>query len=306
MSNIGNKNTPVPITTVQLQDGVVTLAKMAAESKDAANFTYSGANSGVSATTVQGAIDENVTNRGHIFGLTLSNNSTDSNNDIDIAIGEAASDDTSPALIILSSTITKRLDASWSVGTGNGGLDTGSKTNSTWYYVWLIRRSDTGVVDVLFSASPTTPTMPTNYNQKRRIGFVFVNSSGNIDPFVQFGDTYIWGVNKSASTTLSDTNVTTRAVAVPPIAGIEVNIQGYVFSSTGFSLWIDSGYVENVVPGISTTNRATLTDVQANTRASFQKKLIVNSGGAFSARTNAAPVSIIYWTESFTFDRRLV
>jgi hypothetical protein len=36
--------------------------------------------------------------------------------------------------------------------------------------MWLIRRSDTGVADVLFSASASSPAMPTNYDSKRRIG----------------------------------------------------------------------------------------------------------------------------------------
>ncbi|MCB1453270.1 MAG: hypothetical protein KDJ43_06465, partial [Rhizobiaceae bacterium] len=131
--------------------------------------------------------------KGHVYGLTLSNNGTDANNDIDIAAGEAASTETYPVLMVLSSAITKRLDASWAVGTGNGGLDTGSKANSTWYYVWLIRRSDTGVVDVLFSTSATSPTMPTNYDQKRRLpGAIKTDGSGNIIAFIMSGRRVTW------------------------------------------------------------------------------------------------------------------
>lgn len=107
--------------------------------------------------------------RGHIYGLTLANNASDSTNDIDIAAGDCASDSGSPILMVLSSTLTKRLDAAWAVGSGNGGLDTGSVANVK-YYVWLIQRSDTGVVDALFSASGTSPTMPTNYDRKALIG----------------------------------------------------------------------------------------------------------------------------------------
>lgn len=123
--------------------------------------------------------------RGYINGLKLSNNATDATNDIDIATGSAGSDGTTPVLMTLASTLTKRLDASWAVGNGNGGLDTGTIANAT-YYMWLIRRSDTGVVDALFSLSRTSPTMPTNYDQKAYIGAI-VRSGATITPFKQLG-----------------------------------------------------------------------------------------------------------------------
>lgn len=107
--------------------------------------------------------------KGYIYGLTLSNNVADPTNDMDIAAGEAADEGATPWIIILASTLTKRLDAAWAVGTGNGGLDTGAVGNNV-YYVWLIQRSDTGIVDALFSLSSTSPTMPANYDRKRVIG----------------------------------------------------------------------------------------------------------------------------------------
>ncbi len=105
--------------------------------------------------------------RGHISGLVPSNNGADASNDMDISVGEATSDDGTD-LIQLDSPITKRLDAAWAAGTGNGGLDTGSIANTT-YHLWLIKRSDTGVVDALFSTSASSPTMPASYDLKRRI-----------------------------------------------------------------------------------------------------------------------------------------
>lgn len=128
--------------------------------------------------------------RGRIWGLTLSNNVSDATNDIDIAVGEAASTETSPVLMVLGAAITKRLDASWSVGTNQGGLDTGAIANAT-YHVWLIQRSDTGVVDALFSTSASAPTMPTNYDRKRRIGSI-VRASAAIRAFFQSVNKFMW------------------------------------------------------------------------------------------------------------------
>ena len=157
--------------------------------------------------------------QGHIYGLTLSNG-TDATNDIDIAVGDAASDDTTPVLMTLSSAITKRLDAAWAVGTGNGGLDTGSIANTT-YHVWLIRRSDTGVVDGLFSASASSPTMPTNYDQKRRIGSI-VRAGGAILSFSQLGNSFLWtdAILDITANTMGASAVT-RTITAP--AGVQVD-----------------------------------------------------------------------------------
>jgi hypothetical protein len=106
---------------------------------------------------------------GTITGLAYSNNGSDATNDIDIAAG-GCMDATGAYWMSRAASITKRLDAAWAVGTNQGGLDTGSIANND-YYIWQIARSDTGVVDVLFSTSNTAPTMPSNYDYKRLIGW---------------------------------------------------------------------------------------------------------------------------------------
>lgn len=162
--------------------------------------------------------------KGHIYGLTLSNNATDVTNDIDIAAGEATSSD-GTTLIVLATAITKRLDAAWAVGSGNGGLDTGSIANGT-YHVHLILRPDTGVEDVLFSLSATAPTLPANYTKFRRIGSI-LRESAAIVPFQQFGDLFIRNTavlsNNSTSNistlTLTTLNVPTGIVVEPILSG---------------------------------------------------------------------------------------
>lgn len=86
----------------------------------------------------------------YIGGLITSNNGSDALHDIDIAKGMCRDvDDT--ANMALSSILTKRIDAAWVVGSGNGGLDTGSIVADQLYLLWLIKRSDTNVVDAIFS-----------------------------------------------------------------------------------------------------------------------------------------------------------
>lgn len=124
---------------------------------------------------------------GAIFGLQIANNATDATNDIDISTGRAT-DDTNAVSMSLAAGLTKRLDGNWFAGTNQGALDTGSIADGT-YHVFQIQRPDTGVVDILFSASPSAPTMPANYTYKRRIAS-FIRSAGAILAFRQQGDLF--------------------------------------------------------------------------------------------------------------------
>lgn len=117
---------------------------------------------------------------GHIDGLTISIDSGDSDHDINVTAGEAR-DGADSEDMTLASEITKQIDAAWAVGDDAGGLDTGSVAASTDYYVWLIKRTDTDVVDVLMSLSATTPTMPTNYDKKVLIGKTRTDGSSNVE-----------------------------------------------------------------------------------------------------------------------------
>jgi hypothetical protein len=168
-----------------------------------------------------------------ISGLTLSNNGSDATNDIDIAAGSASSDDAVPAPLVLASTLTKRLDAAWAVGTNQGGLDTGSIANTT-YHIWLIRRPDTGVVDALFSASATSPTMPANYTQKRYLGPI-VRASSAIRGFSQSGNIVFWNSKIADRSSTAAFSAALLALSVP--TGINVkpiveNIASINVSST--------------------------------------------------------------------------
>lgn len=175
--------------------------------------------------------------KGYLFGLTLSNNVTDPTNDIDIAAGAAASDGATAVVMTLAAALTKRLDAAWAVGTGNGGLDTGSIANTT-YHVWLIQRSDTGVVDALFSASATAPTMPTNYDRKRRIGSI-VRAGATILGFVQNGDKFDFKVQRADVSGVTNPGITAvlRTLSVPTGIIVEADITVAMLSTTTVTVY---------------------------------------------------------------------
>ena len=68
---------------------------------------------------------------------------------------------------------------------GIDGLDTGSETNSTLYYVYVIWDGTT--VSSLMSLSATSPTMPSGYTYKRLVSFCYNDSGGDLLDFNQRG-----------------------------------------------------------------------------------------------------------------------
>lgn len=230
--------------------------------------------------------------RGHLFGLTLSNNATDPTNDIDIAAGSAGSDGTTPVLMTLPSALTKRLDAAWTVGAGNGGLDTGSIADTT-YHVWLIQRTDTGVVDALFSASATSPTMPANYDRKRRIGAV-IRESGALVAFDQYGKTF---KRRNPVQSVSDgalgATAKTGTLAVPTGIKVDAIITGTFLASgaTANILYVSSLDQPDNAPSATnftsqnrnTTNVGYSANIVTNASGQFRYRADAGSGHAFSA-----------------------
>jgi hypothetical protein len=220
----------------------------------------------------------------YLTGLKLSNNGTDPTNDIDIAAGQAM--DSTNAIMITGAAIIKRLDAGWAVGTNAGGLDTGAIANAT-YHVWLIKRSDTGVVDALFSTSASAPTMPANYDYKRRIGSI-VRAAAAIKLFVQDGDDFQWlvpvadvgannpGTGAVTRTLTLPTGIRVKAkisvLAYAVLAGSATN--GVFISDLSITDSAPSGYIQSVYVGSAAAESiGLLTECYTNTSAQVRSRL---------------------------------
>lgn len=196
--------------------------------------------------------------RSYLAGLTLSRDSGDTDHDVNILPGECR-DSTNKHDIVLTSEITKMLGptgAGWVVGDNNGGLDgsessAGTPDDSTTYHVHLIRRNDTGVVDVLLSESATAPALPTGYDVFRRIGAVITNGSANIIAFRQDGDWFQWDVpfDEVSNGTVASTGGTTLTLAQIP-TGVKVRAVVNVSNGTNSSaIYLYDPDVTGVQPG---------------------------------------------------------
>lgn len=128
----------------------------------------------------------------YLTGMTLS--TAGSSAIMGIAAGQAT-DSTNAAYISIATAFTKTT-ATWAVGTGNGGLDTGTIANSTWYHFYAIDTAAGGASDITFSVNATTPILSGAYvgGKFRRVGSALTNGSAQWTLFQQFGDWFRFSV----------------------------------------------------------------------------------------------------------------
>lgn len=156
-----------------------------------------------------------------ISGLTLSVNALDSLHDVDFAPGLCLSSSRT-AMMQLTGTLTKQLDAPWSAGHNVGGRFSASLGASTSYHAFIIRKDADGSLDAGFDDNITAANIPTGYSAYRRIGSFYTDGSGNIVTFFQNGNRFILDVAvRDISASNPGTAAVTRTLSVP--AGIEVD-----------------------------------------------------------------------------------
>jgi hypothetical protein len=146
--------------------------------------------------------------------ITISNNATTPNTVINFSAGVFQfSDGTGQAVATAK---TKSISSTWVVGSGNGGLDTGSVAASTTYHCYAIYNPTTAIADFLFSTGATTPTsLPSGYTKYRRVGSIITNSSSTIIAFIQSGNYFELSLPTSAFSGSVGTSTGTVTLATP-------------------------------------------------------------------------------------------
>lgn len=182
--------------------------------------------------------------RGYIDGLILS---LDGTAYFGISQG-STTDSTNVDVMRLTSAYTKAYTA-WAVGTAQGCLDTGSATSSTFYHVFLIKRPDTGVSDVLMSLSATAPTLPTNYTLFRRIGSVRYGS-GTFYKESRVGDEVLYDVTIPEVSTSNLTTTVYTLAGVPAAVPVTALLRGYcTHASAGVGFLVTCPTLANTISG---------------------------------------------------------
>lgn len=279
----------------------------------AGNSTVTGTSTLTGETTITALIASNFLATKPIGGLTYAR-AADTSNDITVAIGAASSDDavaTSRRFMNLTSAITGQIDTgTWVVGTDQPKLDTGSVADVP-YFIFLIQRADTGVVDILFSASSTSPTMPANYSYKRLIGYFRRASSVNTY-FLTYeleggGLHFIWPT-PVADVALADTVTTSRrtdALSVPLSFSVEAIIRVLADDASPYFASVMNPDETDTAPSATTTPAFNLgSNVNDNVSG---VEIMVRTSSTGTIATRASLSTITAWdvvTIGFKWSRR--
>lgn len=221
-------------------------------------FVYNGTNFVQSL----GRVPATTTTQGVAFlsnPITISNNATTPNTDIDFTAGVFQFSDGSGQAV--STAMTKRLQSSgsWSAGNAGNMLLTGARANSSTYHLFAIYNPTTGVSDygallgVAGTAPDPTSVLPSGYTKFQRRGAVMTDGSGNIRGFTQIENHFIWkneiydlqGVSQvSASETL-------RTLTLPAGISTRVYIDFYVncsgASASAFTKFYDASKTQATI-----------------------------------------------------------
>jgi len=178
--------------------------------------------------------------RGQLHGLTTSNNTTDPTNDIDVALGMAASSDAIPSILTLAAPMTKRLDAAWASGSGNGGCMSAAAIADTTYHLHLIGNPTTGAVDWGFDVSATAPNLPSGYTKFRRFWSI-LREGGAIVPYKQFGDVCHRDTPKLEYASTVSFAAALKSWAVPLGIVVEPQITFYIQPAASSNIYLAMG-----------------------------------------------------------------
>ncbi|MBB4505980.1 hypothetical protein [Rhizobium leguminosarum] len=169
-----------------------------------------------------------------IDGLLLSNNSGSPNTQVDFAAGSVRS---GSSFVSSAASFTKRVNGTWAVGTGNGGLDAGSVGANATYFAYALRKDSDLSFDVVLSTAATiggvTTTLLTGYTIVKCIGVVLTDGSSLIRQFVMYPhDFYQWvtPIREATNVAISTTSAL-LAITVPNGAKAEAKIR-LMFSSS--------------------------------------------------------------------------
>ncbi|NBW11375.1 MAG: hypothetical protein EBR82_25415 [Caulobacteraceae bacterium] len=226
---------------------------------------------------------------GHLSGFVLSNNGTDAVNDIDITAGTCA--DSTGVIMFNGAASTKRLDASWAAGSGNGGLFAGSVASNTWYHVFAIRKDSDGTVDYGFSTSLTASDKPAGYTYYRRLGSIRRDGS-TIRPFRMVGDyvEYLTPTMDVEDTTLGTTRVTysgTQASLPPFVTRAQLQVL-WGHATVNTMVYVASPGSTDSAPSVSAAPLFTLRNNVAGSITGGQCMICTDASGQIAARASAA------------------
>ena len=173
--------------------------------------------------------------RSYLAGFGIANNATDAVNDLDVTAGEAR-DDGDANDLSSSATIIKQIDVTFAEyttpSTPSGGRDSADNlTGAKWFNVYMV--GGAGKNAQPFFATSASPTLPTGFTFKRRIGSVRWSGTA-IVAFVQAGVEFIWkDPPLDVDVTNLGTTTTLYTLTVPIGARVRARLNALASFGTG-------------------------------------------------------------------------
>lgn len=158
---------------------------------------------------------------GYMHGLNVWPD-TDADHDAEIRTG-ACRDFADAQNISLTTNLTKRIDANWSAGDGNGGFPSAlTLTADTVYHLFLIKDSATGTVDAGWDSSQTAANLlsDSGYDAYRLIGSQLMDGSANINN--RWIKSSGWTMLKTPELLYDSSSITTTATSVSTTSGLNI------------------------------------------------------------------------------------
>lgn len=238
--------------------------------------------------------------------VTIVNNATDQDHDIDFLAGNLIFDDKS-GQVNLESTLTKQIDLAWEAGNNKGGLFSGSLAPDTWYYCFGIYDPVNDIVDAGFSTDINAGDIPVGYTKKQRVGSILTNGSGNIIGFVQEGNYFNY---KSSIQDINTNPATSRVfynLSIPPIPCFaNVSIHWASTSAATRVGWITSPLEADKVPSLvypghssNSFNVKSRWDSYSISVSFFHHNILTNNS-QIGIRSNGNAVRAICYTNGYS------
>ena len=214
--------------------------------------------------------------QGYLFGLTVSNNTGDAVNDLDIAAGVARGSQ-NLVDILFPTAMTKRADAAWAAGNLNGGMFTGAFAANTTYHVFVIFNPTTSAVDIGFDTNINAANRPAAFTGYRRIASLKTGAAAAWPLFQQNGRKF-----ELASPALDFDSALTAARSLQTLGSVptgklfEVLLNVYV-AANSIGVYITNPAMTDLAPSITIAPLATAFSAAAGIESQVRVTTSVNA-----------------------------
>lgn len=239
-----------------------------------------------------------------IFGLTYSNNVGDPTNDIDFAAGGCM--DSTGASWMTCAAMTKRLDAGWSAGTGNGMRNSAAAIADVGYYLYAVGTLAAGSQDYYAHTSATVATAlaalqaetgGSAYVYAKRIGYI-LRATGALVLFHTYetegGGLDVFWDAPTLDIGLANTLTTSRrtdAVKAPLLFSTLVTLSVVINDAAATQNRICCPDETDAAPSATVAPLSNVNNVAGEARA-VQMQVRTSATGTIAARSNTATVDL--------------